>query len=289
MEILVTHRNQGPSIRRSLDSLTDQLAPSDRIVLVDANSSDGSFEIIEEYCVDSPVVMEFGDHLSRGEGRQRAFELSEDDLVAAHVDLDATYTPCLRAVVDFYRELRSEREPGVLLFHGGMIADRDVVAEAGGWRDLQVHEDKDLWMRAADHAPVYWLPVSVIDDHLNFEWESVRYRLRRRYMNYRDALRLGVDETDLAASVDHHLSGYERFRDRRLLTAARLRARPAELGGLHDVTFDPESHLLRELTFHTLVDSGALPVERLGVPDDLSTYVTDRSYPGMTSYATGSS
>jgi glycosyltransferase involved in cell wall biosynthesis len=265
--------------------LLDQLGPGDRLVIVDSNSTDGSFDVIEKYYVSESVVMDFESGLSRGEGRQSAFELGSDEIVAAHIDLDVTYRSCLSAVAEFYRDLRTDRDPGLLLFHGGLIADRSVVAAAGGWRDLQVHEDKDLWVRVAEQSPVYYLPVSIVDDHDNYEWQSARYRLRRLYSNYRDALRLGVSRSDLERSIDSHLSLAERWRDRRLLSLAARNVRGGEFGTLERYRFDPEAHLLRELPFASLVDSGALPLSRLDVTKELAEYRSGRAYPGMTSYA----
>ncbi|WP_251342368.1 glycosyltransferase family A protein [Haloplanus halophilus] len=285
MDVLITHRNQEQTIRRSLDSLLGQLGPSDRLVIVDSNSTDGSFDVIEKYYVSESVVMDFESGLSRGEGRQSAFELGSDEIVAAHIDLDVTYSPCLSTVAERYRDLRAEREPGLLLFHGGMIADRSVVDAAGGWRDLQVHEDKDLWVRIAEQFPVYYLPVSIVEEHDNYEWQSVRYRLRRLYSNYRDALRLGIPRARLERSIRNHLPLTERWRDRRLLSLAARNARDGAFDTLERYSFDPEAHLLRELPFGSLVESGALPLSRLDVPPELAEYRSTSAYPGMTSYA----
>ncbi|MFC7176277.1 glycosyltransferase [Halosegnis marinus] len=284
MDVLVTHRNQGPTVRDSIRDLLRYKAPDDRIIVVDANSSDGSLDTLERLSVNEGIVLKHVPGASRGRGRQSAFEAGDNDIVAAHIDMDASYSAGLFEAAEYYRELRRTHDPGLVLFHGGMIADRSVVADAGGWRDLDVHEDKDLWVRADADAPVYRLPVSVVDAHHNFEWDSWRYRQRRRYQNYRDALRLGVGYRTLVRSLRHHLPSPARYRDRTLLALAAQRATAGDLGGFEPGDFNPETHFLRELRFEALVAAGLLSPTVLDVPDRLADYARDDGYPARTSY-----
>lgn len=285
MDVLITHRNQGRLAEQSLASLLEQLPPDSEVFVVDAGSTDGTYAQLERLAARGDINLELQTGISRGAGRQVAFERSDSEVVMAHVDLDSLLAPVLPRVLEVYRELVETSGPSLLLFHGGMIGDRGVIERAGGWRDLQVHEDKDLWLRVDEVTDVFVLPISVVQSHANFEWESVRYRLRRIYQNYRDGIRLGVTVDELVRSQRAHLPWAQRPLERSILMYAARRASDAEqFGLLPPRAIDPDEHFLRELTFHSLESSDVFDPRYIEPPTDLAEYGWNGGYPGKTSY-----
>lgn len=284
MDVLTTHYNQSPTLEPALESITTQLGGDDRLVVVDAGSDDGSYGTLESAATQPGVRLHLDHDVSRGRGRQLALERSTGEVVMAHLDFDTVFAPVLQELRDYYTDLVEDRGPGLLLVHGGMVATREFLETCGGWHDLQVHEDKDLWVRAAREGRLYHLPISIVERHRNADWTSWRYRLRRRYYNYREAIRLGIPAETLAASRYHHASAVD-LPDRTLFAVAVRRAgQLSQFDVLDGGQLDPAAHFLRELTYPALADAGLLEVERLEVPPELSAYATRERFPGQTSY-----
>lgn len=289
MDVLVTHYEQNQTASVAIESLRRQLSDDDGIYVVDAGSGDDSFSELERFDAQRDIELVHRDGVSRGRGRQIAFERSEAEVVVAQADLDTEFHAALPDLVAYYERLTDERGPGILLVNGCLIGYRSVIADAGGWRDLQVHEDKDLWIRVDDRATLYVLPVTAIKNHANFEWSSLRYRLRRRYRNYRDAIRLGVSPDTLAASLRHHRPIHRRGADPLLLALARRRGPSLKQYPVLDgVDFDPQASFLRELSFEALAEDGAIDPTITSVPRSLREYRTETGYPGQTSYSASS-
>lgn len=285
MDVLITHYEQQSIIKDSINSLTTQLSDKDTIHVVDAGSTDGSFHILEGLDADGKINLVYRDGVSRGQGRQIAFEESDADIIVAQADLDTIFHPILEQLKYAYQRICSKQGAGVLLVHGCLITDRSTINSIGGWNDLQVHEDKDLWTRAEDIATLYQMPISVVQRHDNFEWESMIYRFKRRYQNYRDAIRLGIPRVTLNKSYRHQQSIDSWPVNRALLSTAARRAKNMKsYGTLKEEYPDPEKFHLQELTFHALVKSQIINPEVLQVPSELEQYRSEQSYPGKTSY-----
>lgn len=285
MDILITHLNQYPVVKESLNSLVEALPDQSRIYVVDAGSTDGSFSHLEKRAADEEIDLLLRNGISRGKGRQIAFEMSDDELVLAHVDLDTTFQPILTELVNYYQKLRDKRGPGLLIFHGGMLGTRKLIANAGGWNDLQVHEDKDLWLRLYERADVYVLPISIVSRHDNFEWHSWRYRIKRIYQNYRDAIRLGLSKEMLRQSLSYHQSRGYRVLDHFILEKSSRDARGLKhYDALTGYSLNPKEHFLRELTFEALNSTDEFNPTFVSPSQMLERFHWNDSYPGQTSY-----
>ncbi len=286
MDVLTTHFEQYETAEASIQSLREQLGDDDEIYVVDAGSTDDSFHLLERFDSQGDIRLVHESGVTRGMGRQYAFELSDSDVVVAQADLDSIFRPVLPDLVDYYETVRDRHGPGLLLAHGCLVGTRRDIERADGWNDLQVHEDKDLWVRADSHMNVYHLPVSVVEDHVNFEWDSASYRLRRVYQNYRDGLRLGIPPDAFRRSIRYHCPRRSWPSQYAILSLASLRASGLDTyETLADTDLDPRDGFLRELTFDMLQRSGHLSPERVPVPDALERYESSRTYPGQTSYS----
>ncbi len=83
VSVICTVLNEGDSIRRLLDSLTNQTRPADEVVIVDGGSSDNTVAVIRTYGDRLPlrVLVEPGANISRG--RNLAIQAATGDVVAA--------------------------------------------------------------------------------------------------------------------------------------------------------------------------------------------------------------
>lgn len=286
MDVLITHYNQRKTLRDSVESLTTQLSDQDDLYVVDAGSTDGSFHLLENLHHNGKIELLREDGVSRGQGRQIAFEESDADIIVGHADLDTIFYPVLKQIENTYRRIRSEERDGLLLVHGCFIGDRSTIRSVGGWNDLQVHEDKDLWIRVDKNAMLYQMPISVVQHHENFEWRSPLYRFRRLYQNYRDAVRLGIPSAALRESYRQQQSILSWPIESALVSLATIRTKDMESYPTLKKTYpDPSEFHLRELTFNSLVADGVIDPSILEIPSKFSQYQSEPAYPGKTSYS----
>jgi glycosyltransferase involved in cell wall biosynthesis len=88
LSVVVITRNAGVFMRDCLDSLVHQSRKPDEVLVVDANSTDGTQEIVREYSAKWPFVRLLVQPGTRGEGRNYGVEKSAGDIVA-FIDADA--------------------------------------------------------------------------------------------------------------------------------------------------------------------------------------------------------
>lgn len=78
--IIVTVKNEAGSISQLLDSLLKQEKPFE-IIIVDAESIDGTQEIVKDYSVNHPEIKLFIHAGSRGEGRNYGVKKAKGDII----------------------------------------------------------------------------------------------------------------------------------------------------------------------------------------------------------------
>ena len=162
-------------------------------------STDGSWETLK--ALDIPNLKLFREKSSRGRARQIGFEGSTGKYVLAHLDCDDTFNP--NGIAAILRRYHSDYEGKMLATmqpkwsSNVTIAPRSLIEEIGGWRDVNWYEDWDVWVRAA--AKGMYQFVSYPHENPPHSQITVRFdrrrtrsrRIRTRYEQYRDSLRLG--------------------------------------------------------------------------------------------------
>ncbi len=88
VSVVVITRNAGIFMRDCLDSLVYQARKPDEVLVVDANSSDGTQAIVKEYAAKWPFVKLLQHPGTRGEGRNFGVANSKNEIVA-FIDADA--------------------------------------------------------------------------------------------------------------------------------------------------------------------------------------------------------
>jgi glycosyltransferase involved in cell wall biosynthesis len=189
--VCITHYNCVGTIENSLGSILDQIDSQFEIVIVDSLSTDGSRAILEEFA-GRGVIRLIEEKCSRGRGRQLASEEAKGEYVVSGLDMDESFKPMLKPLLDFYHE----KCEGKLLrakSQGTLVAPRRTISELGGWRDLQYGENWDLARRAADVGLYRWTIFLLTQgpENLHPERRAFLGTTRHRYVAYRDSLRTG--------------------------------------------------------------------------------------------------
>jgi glycosyltransferase involved in cell wall biosynthesis len=91
----------------------------------------------------------------------------------------------------------------------GVLARSDLVRDAGGYRDLSIGADWDLWLRLADRAPVGVVPERVVAVRLHPRSVTADARRLRRAMDDVAALHTGSDGSlQVVPDVESHFRWY---------------------------------------------------------------------------------
>jgi glycosyltransferase involved in cell wall biosynthesis len=200
--VCMTCYNEAETVRASLNSLLGQLNDNYEVVIVDNFSKDGTCEVLREY-EKSHDVKVIQRHCSRGLGRQFAFEYSSGSYIIANLDLDDIFLPVLDRVMTMYHQkaegkllvIFNTTPPPDLTYawvQNMTIVPRQLVATLGGWRDLNIFEDWDIWSRAERAHKYLWSSYRfAANETFHSEPKSAFTRLVGRYERYRIRLRLG--------------------------------------------------------------------------------------------------
>jgi glycosyltransferase involved in cell wall biosynthesis len=194
--ICIINYNEASTLPRALESVLCQIDHRFEVIVVDSLSTDGSREILENYAQGGKIRL-FEKKSSRGDGRQLAFENSHGRYIVSNLDMDDVFKPILGDLLAFYHDacegkmLLAISEPGVWT-QNVTIAPSSLISEVGGWRDIHVGEDWDLWSRAAKLGKYAWTCFAlseVAGKHPERErfWGKTKYR----YIRYRDLMILG--------------------------------------------------------------------------------------------------
>jgi len=186
--ICVTHYNNRQTVETSLNHILGQVPHECELIVVDQMSDDGSREILERYDRAGLIRLYLQPVKNRGLGRQYAFERSSGEYIISSVDMDDEMKPLLRQAIGFYHKFF---EGDFMLMTGFSIAPRKLIEEIGGWRDLQCHQDWDIWMRAAAIKKFVFVPFDIDQFRTSHSARGARFLLRHQYEKARDMFRLG--------------------------------------------------------------------------------------------------
>jgi len=199
--VCMTCYNEARTVKDSLNSLLQQLDDDYEIIVVDNFSHDGTREVLKEF-ERSKGVKVIQKRCSRGLGRQVAFENSSGEYIIANLDLDDIFLPVLKQATARYHEIAEGNLTALFNFLTGPSEDwvqnmtvgpRDLISSLGGWRDLNVFEDWDLWSRANVAHRYGWSSYRfAANETLHPETKGAYSRLVSRYGKYKARLQLGM-------------------------------------------------------------------------------------------------
>jgi glycosyltransferase involved in cell wall biosynthesis len=193
--------NERETVRDSLNSLLEQLDESYEVVVVDNFSADGTFEILREF-EQTHSVRVIRRRCTRGLGRQIAFQNATGEYIIANLDLDDVFLPVLEKIVTTYHEIAEGGLMALFNFAAAptdewvqniTVGPRGLISLLGGWRDLNVFEDWDLWSRADNEGKYCWTTFKFAANKTSHPESSGAFgRLTHRYERYKERLRLGM-------------------------------------------------------------------------------------------------
>jgi glycosyltransferase involved in cell wall biosynthesis len=203
--ICVTSYNNAGTVRASLESILSQIDGRFEVVVVDSESDDGTFEILQEFVGRIKLVKQ---KCSRGRGRQIAFENSSGNYIISNMDMDDIFKPNTpRPLLVFYHSKAEGRLLRVAEAGSGAassyneqaitVAPSSLLEGLGGWRDINQAEDWELWARAAKAGRYSWTcyPMrTFVGSRTNRTHKGYRYRFWR----YRQLVRVGRARYDPA-------------------------------------------------------------------------------------------
>ena len=197
--ICISHFNNAKTVRKSLDSVLNQLNNDYEVVVVDNLSSDGSQEILREYKGLGRVEL-IEEKSTRGKARQIAFDHSKGDYIITNMDMDDDFLPNLKILCEEYHQryeglmLRVRRSPyeDKEIYTSITIAPRELIARIGGWKDTNWNEDADLWIRAKKMGKFIEINFPIVAERGKHpERRTLIGRLKHRYLVYRDGFLVG--------------------------------------------------------------------------------------------------
>ena len=154
--VTTTVRNEVGTVETALESVTTQIGEKAELVVVDAESDDGTWERLTERSRLDPRIRLYRAPCNRGEGRNLAIGLARSDLLVTHIDGDVRYRPgVISSAVTALAEDpdmagllalgRFDSHPGSTKF---MVWRRPALTALGGYPPTQVQEDLGLFLRA---------------------------------------------------------------------------------------------------------------------------------------------
>jgi len=161
--ICATTYNNFPRISRALDTLMEAFGTTDfEIVIVDSCSTDGSFEVLQEYSYRHRNIKVLRRKCTRGLGRQIAFEHSTGRFII-FADMDCFYDSLkIRKLLKIYETFYEGKILTTL--SPFWVGSREVVEKVGGWRDYNSADDIDFLTRAFIHGRGVFIPVRVAEN-----------------------------------------------------------------------------------------------------------------------------
>ena len=108
--ICITHRNNKPTLKLSLDSILNQIDDRFEVIVVDSLSSDGSSEILREYARSGKIKL-IEKKCSRGKGIQIGFENSSGKYIISNLDMEDIFNPCLLSLLREYHSKSEGKTP----------------------------------------------------------------------------------------------------------------------------------------------------------------------------------
>lgn len=237
ISVVIPSHNRYHTLPRALDSLLNQTAPADQIIVVDDGSSDDTIQLIDKY----PNI-EWIRQSNKGvsAARNRGIETAKHDWIAL-LDSDDEWLPEKLETIRRYHS----KHPQYRLFHsdeiwirrgvrvnpmkkhrkrGGMIYQhclplcvispsavvihKDLLLEVNGFDEsLPACEDYDLWLRLCWKHPVYYIDQPLIrkygghEDQLSARyWGMDRFRIRTMYRLFRQNV-LNQEQSQLTLAM----------------------------------------------------------------------------------------
>lgn len=189
----MTSYNCEETIELCLASLTEQLDEKYEIIIVDNYSTDNTLEKLTEWSKNSMISI-IQAKSSRGLGRHIGVEMAKGEYIISQLDCDEEFKPILQKITTIYESRFSDilltfnKDEKIMFF----VAPRKLLSQVGNYRDLNYHEDRDLYWRCHQIGKFgyYGNTEYLVQKHQRgkkFSWRV----LKRIYHSSIDSFRMG--------------------------------------------------------------------------------------------------
>ena len=178
MEVSIygTCYNNANVIRKSIDSIVSQfdLNGETELVITDNESTDGTWDILQDYNKKYKNVKLIRERCTRGKGRRIAYN-STSGKYTFYIDLDTVYSPILSKLI---KQLKEEYKGDRIMPFGFM--DRATMDKIGNWGDLNNAEDGELEARAISKGvTLSTFPAMISTNEITSGKRELRFKKRR--------------------------------------------------------------------------------------------------------------
>ncbi len=158
--VTMTVRNNATTIRESLASILPDLGSDGELVIVDARSTDGTWEYLEGLARSDPRVRASSQECNRGTGRNLAAAAARGNILLTQVDGDNRYAPgIVAALARATRDVEGtdvtfavgleDWDPSTSRFYAWK---REAYQRTGGYPNRQEVDDPPLLLSAFRHG-----------------------------------------------------------------------------------------------------------------------------------------
>lgn len=152
--ICIANYNMADTIERALVSVLTQLDANFEVVVVDDGSTDTSVKIVTSlmarYSALRMVALRRNRRRMLGETRNISVRAAQGEYVLLHVDADDIWQPYINAFVQIFHRIEAQLGRDYLLSGQQLnMARRSFLLSHGPYRNTQLGEDRDLWLRMA--------------------------------------------------------------------------------------------------------------------------------------------
>lgn len=192
--ICVSNLNTEPTVRRAMQSIIDACSGLDvEYVVVDQNSKDGSFEILQEFAESTPNFTLIQDpRIGRGIGRQIAAAQARGEYQIHHLDMDEFYHPILDRILDYYHNTLEKELGDCALVAALMIAKSEHIHAAGSFPDTVNNEEAMMNARLSARIPLIYMPIRFSEHHQHPRRGKPLGQFKEGFHHAREPLRIGA-------------------------------------------------------------------------------------------------
>lgn len=191
---LTTNYNKNDVIKESIESLLADLPTDGELIVVDGGSTDGSIDTLRELESANDRLHVHVEKSNLGEGRQRAVNISNGDILVQHLDTDRRYEPHVSTLVDIFESTEKEQNISDLVlmtFDSIYIMRSDTMDTIGSWPPIARVEERIFVDRIENNASPRILPIQISEELPSADRDTLKGRLSTWRDTSRDLARAG--------------------------------------------------------------------------------------------------
>lgn len=150
--------NMASTAEESLNSILDQIDEEYEVLVIDDGSTDGSFDILEEFDAEyDNFRFIMGDNDNIAEARNHGFREANGQYILDSLDVDDKYDEAIQDFVEVFHQLESNMGDDLYLKGHSINMSSKKMQLAYPFRSMTYGEDPDRWRRLSAADKIVWL------------------------------------------------------------------------------------------------------------------------------------